>query len=151
MKVILKADVKGQGKKGQLVEVSDGYARNYLLPRKLAVEANAQNLNEMKEREAALAHKRSLEIAAANEIKEKLEKITVEVGAKGAVDGGRLFGSITTKEIADSLKEQHGIEVDRRKIVLNESIKTSGRYEVPVKLYPDITGTINIEVKVITA
>lgn len=150
MKVILQVDIKGQGKKGQLVEVSNGYARNYLLPRKLAVEASAENMNVMKERQASAEHKKRTEFESANLTAQKLSEITTVVTAKGGVEGGRLFGSVTTKEIADSLKEQHDITVDRRKIVLNEPIKVAGIYEIPIKLFSDVTGTLRVEVQVVT-
>ena len=150
MKVILQADIKGQGKKGQMVDVSDGYARNYLIPRNLAVEANAANVNVMKERQASAEHKRQMETESANETAQKLSEITVVVKAKGGAPGGRLFGSITTKEIADSLKEQHNITVDRRKISLSDPIKVAGIYDIPIKLFAEIVGTLHVEVQVVT-
>lgn len=143
MKVILTADVKGQGKKDQLIEVSDGYARNFLLPRKLAVPASSQAVSEMKNKEAARQHKMETERAAAKETAEKLESVllTFKVGA-GA--DGHLYGSVTAKEIAEELEKAAGITVDKRKITLAEPIKAYGRYELPVKLYTDVSGRIHV-------
>ena len=143
MKVILTADVKGQGKKDQLVEVSDGYARNFLLPRKLAIPASSQSMNEMKNKAAARLHKIETERAAARETAEKLETVllTFKVGA-GA--DGHLYGSVTAKEIAEELLKTAGIEVDKRKITLAEPIKAYGRYELPVRLYTDVSGRIHV-------
>ena len=146
MKVILQKDVKGQGKKGQLVEVSDGYARNFLFPKKLAVEANQDNLNVMKQKQAAEEARIAREKAAANELAEKLKSCVVVIAAK-AGNGGRLFGSVTTSEVADGLKAQFGIEIDRHKIVMNENIKAFGSYQLKVKLYNDVAGTILVTVK----
>jgi large subunit ribosomal protein L9 len=145
MKVILTQDVKGQGKKGETVNVSDGYARNFLLPRKLAVEASATNVNSYKGQLDAQMYKKKNEEDHAKRVAESLAAITVTLFAKGG-SGGRLFGSITGKEIADYLKEKHNIEIDKRKIVLEEGIKTFGTHEVTVKLYPQITGKIKVVV-----
>lgn len=145
MKVILNADVKGQGKKGELVEVSEGYGRNFLLPRGLATLATADNINTMKQAEAAKARRLELEKQAAREAAEKLQGVQVLVRAK-AGQGGRLFGAVTAKEIADELKAQHGIEIDKHKIVLAEAIKAFGSYTVKAKLYPEIMGDINVKV-----
>ncbi|MCQ2445658.1 MAG: 50S ribosomal protein L9 [Clostridia bacterium] len=144
MQVILKADVRGQGKKGQLVNVSDGYARNYLLPRGLAMEANASNMNELKQREAADAHKLAETREKARQVKEQLKTVSVKVFAKGG-SNGKLFGSITTKEIADSLKKQFDIDVDKRMIVLDEPLKQFGVYELKVKIFEDISSTMKVE------
>ena len=143
MKVILKADVKGQGKKDQMVEVSDGYARNFLLPRKLAIIADNQAVNEMKNKEAAQKHRIEVERAAAKDAAAKLEGImlTFKVGA-GA--DGRLYGSVTTKEIAEKLAKEHGLTVDKRKITLPEPIKAYGKYDLDVKLYTDVSGKIHL-------
>ena len=149
MKVILQVDVKSQGKKGQLIEVSDGYARNYLLPRKLAIEANASNMNVLKERQNAADYKKQSEITSARDIASKIKEVTVVVEAKGGTSKGRLFGSVTTKEIADALKSQFKIDIDKRKIILNEAIKTAGIYELEVKLYPDISPKLKVEVRVV--
>ncbi|NCB28395.1 MAG: 50S ribosomal protein L9 [Clostridia bacterium] len=145
MKVILKADVKGQGKKGELVEVSEGYGRNFLLPRGLATLATADNINTMKQADAAKARRIELEKQAARDTAEKLTTLQVLVRAK-AGQGGRLFGAITAKEISDSLKEQHALEIDKHKIVLAEPIKAFGSYAIKAKLYPEITGDINVKV-----
>ena len=145
MKVILQADVSGQGKKGTIVNVSDGYARNYLIPRKLAVEATADALNAIKNRDAALARKRELEQAAARELAGKLTGMPVRV-KKRAGESGKLFGAVTAKEIGEAFKEQHGTELDHRKIVLDEPIKAYGSYELKVRLFPEITGTLYVTV-----
>ena len=146
MKVILTADVKGQGKKDQMVEVSDGYARNFLIPRGLAKPADAKAVSDAKNREASKAHKIETEKAAAGEIAKKLEAVTVTVTAQAGADG-KLYGSVTTKEIGEELSRQHGITVDRRKITLDSPIKTFGTYKLDVKLYTDVIGKINVVVK----
>lgn len=145
MKVILQQDVKGQGKKGQLIDVSDGYARNFLLPRKLAVTATAENLNTMKQQEKAKAAQMAAEKAAAQETAAKLEGVMVKVPAK-AGNGGKLFGSVTSKEISDALKGQTGMDIPKTKIVLPEPIKAFGTYQVKCKLGYEVTGTINVVV-----
>ena len=146
MKVILQADVKGQGKKGQLVEVSDGYARNFLLPKKLAVEASANNVNMMKQKQEADAKRVEREREEANAVVERLKKSVVVIPAK-AGSGGRLFGSVTSSEIADALEQQFGIKIDRHKIVMEENIKQFGTYELKVKLFADVAGTVFVTVK----
>ena len=143
MKVILTQDVKGQGKKGQAINVSDGYARNFLLPKGLAVVADASAMNDLKNKEASRLHKIEVERAAANEIKAKLESLTVKIGATAGADG-RLYGSVTSKEIAQSLEEQHGIVIDKRKIDLPDPIRAFGTYSISVKLYTDVAGKINV-------
>ncbi len=143
MKVIFSADVRGQGKKGEMKEVSDGYARNYLLPRGLAVAATQDNLNAMKLRDAAKKRQMELEKAAAQENAKKLEGVIVKVKAK-AGEKGRLFGSVTSKEIADALAEQHGIEIEKNKIVQAEPIKSFGSYTVKAKLGFETSGNINV-------
>ena len=143
MKVIFSVDVRGQGKKGEMKEVSDGYARNYLLPRGLAVAATQGNLNAMKLRDAAKKRQMELEKAAAEENAKKLEGIIVKVKAK-AGDSGRLFGSVTSKEIADALAEQHGIVIEKNKIVQSEPIKSFGSYEVKCKFGYEISGVIHV-------
>ena len=145
MKVILQADVSGQGKKGQIVNVSDGYARNYLLPRKLAVEANADAMNAIKNREAAMQRKRELEQEQARALASKLASMPVRV-QKRAGDSGKLFGAVTAKEIAEALRAQHGCEVDHRKIDMPDAIKAYGTYELKVRLFPEITGTLDVTV-----
>lgn len=143
MKVILTADVKGQGKKDQLVEVSDGYARNFLFPRKLAVPADNQSMTELKNKEASRQHKIDTERAAAKEAAAKLETVTVTVQIGASADG-RLYGSVTTKEVAELLAKQHGITVDKRKITLAEPIKAYGKYDLDVRLYTDVVGKIHV-------
>lgn len=143
MKVILQQDVKDQGKKGQLIEVSDGYARNFLLPRKLAVEATADNLNTMKLKEKARLKKLEDDKAEARALSKALESVVVRVTAKSGV-GGRLFGAVTTKEISDALMAQHGVAVEKNKIVLDEHIKAYGSYEIKCKLGFEVTGTIHL-------
>ena len=139
MKVILLQDVKGKGKKGQMVEVSDGYARNYMLPRKLAVEATADNLNTKRMNDQATAARQAKERAEAMEISKKTKDLPVTVTAKGG-GAGRLFGSVTTQEIADALAAQTGINLDKRKLVLDDTIKNVGTYTVKAKLGYEITG-----------
>ncbi|MDR1298872.1 MAG: 50S ribosomal protein L9 [Oscillospiraceae bacterium] len=143
MKVILEQDVKDQGKKGQMIEVSDGYARNYLLPRKLASKATEDNVNAMKQREKARARRAEAEKKEAEEIAAKLEGIQVKISAK-AGGAGKLFGAVTSKEISQALLEQHGIAIEKNKIVLAEHIKAFGAYAVKCKLGYETTGTINI-------
>ena len=145
MKVILQQDVKGQGKKGQMVDVSDGYARNFLLPRKLAVEATADNMNVMKLQEKARQAKEAEERAQAESLAEQLKAVTVRITAKAGT-GGRLFGAVTTKEIADALKAQHGIEINKAKLVQEEPIKSFGGYELKAKLGYDVAGTVKVVV-----
>ena len=145
MKVILTADVKGQGKKDQLVEVSDGYARNFLFPRKLAKPADNQAVTELKNKQAAAQHKIDVERAAAKEIAEKLTAIKV-ICKMGAGADGRLYGSITTKEVAERLQADHGITVDKRKITMADPIKAYGSYVLDVKLYTDVVGKIHVVV-----
>ena len=145
MKVILQQDVKGQGKKGQMINVSDGYGRNYLIPRKLAVEATADNLNTMKLQEKARLAQIEREKAGAIEAAKKLESCIVRISAK-AGSAGRLFGSVTSKEISDALLEQHGIELEKNKIVQAEPIKAFGSYEVKCKFGYEINGTVHLVV-----
>ena len=146
MKVILTQDVKGQGKRGQLIEVSDGYARNFLLPKKLAQEANADNINTMRMNDKALLERQTKERAAAMEISKQMKEFTLTVTAKGG-GSGRLFGSVTNEEIAAALEKQKGIRLDKRKIVVDEPIKTTGVYTVKCKLGYEITGELKVEVK----
>ena len=146
MKVILTQDIRGKGKRGQMTEVSDGYARNYLLPKKLAQEANADNVNTMRMNDKATAERRAKERAEAMEISKKMKDFTVTVTAKGG-GAGRLFGSVTNTEIADALEQQQKIKLDKRKIVLDEPIKMTGLYTVKCKLGYEITGDLKVEVK----
>ena len=143
MKVIFTADVRGQGKKGEMKEVSDGYGRNYLLPRKLAVEATADNLNTMKQQEKANAARMAAEKAKAEESAKQLESAVVKIAAKAGA-GGKLFGAVTSKEISEALKAQHGIEVDSKKIVQAEPIKGYGSFEVKCRFGYEVTGTIHV-------
>lgn len=145
MKVILKADVKGKGKKGDLIEVSEGYGRNFLLPRGLAELATADNLNLKRQADEAQARRIALEKQAAKDIAEKLKELKVEIRAKGGA-GGRLFGAVTAKEISEELKKQHGIKIAKNKIVLDEHIKSFGTYNIKAKLYTEITGEIHVQV-----
>lgn len=143
MKVIFNADVKGQGKKGEMKEVSDGYARNYLLPRRLASEATADNINALKLKEKARAAQIAKEKAQAQENAQKLTGIQVIIRAK-AGNGGKLFGAVTSQEISNALKEQFGIDIEKNKIVQAEPIKTFGSYTVKAKMGYEISGNINL-------
>ena len=146
MKVILLQDVKGKGKKGQMLEISDGYARNYLLPRKLAVEATADAVNTKKMNDKAAAEKAAKERAEALEIARQLRELTLVVTAKGG-GAGRLFGSVTNQEIADALKAKTGIALDKRKIVINDQIKNVGTYTVQCKLGYEITAPLTVKIE----
>ncbi len=145
MKVILQQDVKGHGKRGQMVEVSDGYARNFLLPKKLAVEANTDNVHKMKMQDAAKAAQIAEEKAQAMEIVEKLKERIVKIPAKAGT-GGRLFGAVTSKEISEALEAQHGIQISKNKIVQEDAIKSFGSFELKCKLGHEISGTIYVVV-----
>ncbi len=144
MKVLLLADVKGQGKKDQIVEVSDGYARNFLFPKKLAIPADSQAVNIIKNKEASQAYRVETEKAAAREIAAKLETVVVKIEA-GAGSDDRLYGAVTSKDVVEALKAQHGIAIDKRKVTM-EPAKTLGKYTPTVKLYTDITATIHVHV-----
>ena len=143
MKVILQQDVKGQGKKGQLIEAAEGYARNYLLPRKLAIAATADAINTMnlkeKARRAEEARQKEAAMAAAEQLKALLVKIPAKAGT-----GGRLFGAVTTKEISDALKAQHNVDIPKQKLVLDDPIKSFGTYQVKARLGFEISGTVNV-------
>ncbi len=143
MKVILSADVKGQGKKGEMIEVSEGYARNYLLPRNLAVKATADNMNALKLKEQAKKAQMEREKEQARAYAKQLGASVVKVRAKGG-ENGKLFGSVTSKEISEALKEQHGITLEKNRIVLEENIKSFGSYDVKCKLGYEISGTIHV-------
>jgi len=145
MKVILQQDVKGQGKKGQLVEVSDGYARNFLLAKKLAVLATPENVNTMKQQEKARKAQEAAEKAEAEALSKKLEAVTVKVAAK-AGEGGRLFGAVTSKEISEALNAQFGLNIAKAKLVLDEPIKACGGYKIKAKLGYEVIGTVNVMV-----
>lgn len=144
MDVILSADVKGLGKKGELVKTSDGYARNFLFPRNLAIEANAQAMTELKNREQSKQHKIDVATEAAKEAAAKINGSTVKLTAK-AGKNGKLFGSVTSKEIAEKIKEQFKIDVDKRKISVDD-IKNFGTYTAEVKLYTGISATVSVQV-----
>ena len=146
MKVILTQDVRGKGKRGQMIEVSDGYARNFLLPRKLAQEATADNINTMRMNDKAAQEREAKERAEALEISRRLKELTVTVTAKGG-GAGRLFGSVTNTEIAEALEQQTGIRLDKRRIVIDEPIKTVGLYTVKCKLGYEISAPLRLEVK----
>ncbi len=147
MKVVLLQDVKGQGKKDQIVEVSDGYARNFLFPKKLAAIADAKVMNDIKNKESAREYKIEQEKKAARETAEKLQGIVVKIKVQpGSAGDGKFYGSVTTKDIGEALAAQHKIDIDRRKIVLSDPIKAYGTYTVDVKLYPEISGKINLVV-----
>lgn len=145
MKVVLLQDVRAQGKKGDIINVSDGYARNFLFPKKLAVEADAQALNEQKNKAEAQKFKTETERAAARELAARLGGLTIVIQASHGEDG-RLYGSVTSKDIAETLKSQHGVEIDKRKLVLPEVIKAYGTYSIDAKLYPEITAKLTVKV-----
>ena len=145
MKVILKADIKGVGKKDQIINASDGYARNFLFPKNLAVEANTDNMTKLKSKQDANAYKKSQEKEEAKRIADKLSKIQLKIEVK-AGENGKVFGGVSAKEIAEQLKANYKIEVDKKKIELKETIKTLGIRTVTIKLYEGITGTLKIDV-----
>lgn len=146
MKVILKQDVKGSGKKGEIINVSDGYARNFLIPKGLAEVANAQNLNLAKQRAKTEEHRRELELEAAKELAERIRTLTVKVHARTG-EGGKLFGSITSKEIAEAFEAQHGIKLDKKKIMLEEPVKTTGESELEVRLSANVHAAFKLIVE----
>ena len=146
MKVILTEDVKAQGKKGDLINVSDGYARNFLFPKGLAVEANAANVAERNSKLASIDHKKAEEKAAATELAAKLGTLTVVMTAKAGA-GDKLFGSVTSKEIAEEIKKRYGLDVDKKKIVLDEPIRAFGAYKVAVKLHPEVSATLTVKIE----
>jgi large subunit ribosomal protein L9 len=146
MKVILMKDIKGLGKAGDLVNAKDGYARNFLLPKGDAIEATPANLKKWEEEKAEQAQKKAEENKAALELKKKIESITVVIKGKSG-EGGKLFGSITSKDIADGLKAQHKIDIDRRKIELKDNIKSLGNTQVDVRVYAEILAKLNVSVK----
>ena len=146
MKVILTQDVRGQGKRGQMIDVSDGYARNFLLPRKLAQEATADNINTMRMNDKATQERQAKERAEALELRNRMKDMTVVVTAKGG-GAGRLFGSVTNTEVSEALAKQAGVQLDKRKIVLDEPIKSVGVYTVKCKLGYEINAELKLEVK----
>ncbi len=145
MKVILTQDVKAQGKKGQIINVSDGYARNFLFPKGLAVIADAKAMSDIKNKEASRQHKIEVERAEAQELAKKLEPVVIKLKLQAGPDG-RLFGSVTSKDIADELEKITSVKIDKKKIMLDEPIKAFGTYTVDIKLYPEVMGKINIVV-----
>ena len=145
MKVILQQDVRGQGKKGQMIEVAEGYARNFLLPRKLAVPATADAMNTMRLQEKAKRAEEARQKAEAQAMAEKLKGVVVKLTAKAGANG-KLFGAVTSKEVSDALQSQHGIELAKNKIVMDEPIKGFGSYELKAKLGFEISGTIYVVV-----
>ena len=146
MKVVLKQDVKSIGKKDELHEVSDGYARNYLLPRGLAVAADAAAVNEVRTKAAAVEHRAAQELAAAQKLAKKIDGRTVTLKAK-AGQGGRLFGSVTAKDIAETLARETGEQIDKRKIVMDGDIKNFGAYTIEVKVYPKVAAKLTVRVE----
>ncbi|MDD5603744.1 MAG: 50S ribosomal protein L9 [Eubacteriales bacterium] len=146
MKVILKKDIRGLGTEGSLVNAADGYARNYLLPRGLAIEANAANVNVMKMRQDADDKKEEREHDAAKELAEKIKGITVTIKAKTG-DSGKLFGSITSKDIADCLESEHKLKLDKKKINMEDPIKTTGKHEIDIRLYPGVAATLVVNIE----
>ena len=146
MKVILLTDVKGKGKKGQMIEVSDGYARNYMLPRKIAIEATPDAVNTMRMNDKATQERIAREKAEALETSKKLKELVLVVKAKGG-GAGRLFGAVTNQEIADALKKNTGIAIDKRKIVIDEPIKNVGTYTVKCRLGYEIVGQLTVKIE----
>ena len=145
MKVILKENIKGVGKKDQIINASDGYARNYLFPKNLAVEANNANMSKLKAKNDSAQYKKDQEKEEAKQIAEKLKKITIKVEVR-AGENGKIFGGVSSKEIAENLEAQHKIKIDKKKINLKETIKTLGFHNVEIKLYEGVIGTAKIDV-----
>jgi large subunit ribosomal protein L9 len=146
MKVIFLKDVKGKGKKGEIKNVADGYAHNFLIKQGLAIEANNANMSTLTAQKKQEDKKAAEELTEAKKLKEVIDKITVELTAK-AGEGGRLFGSITTKQVAEELQKKHGIKVDKRKMELDDAIRSLGHTKVPVKLHHEVTATLTVHVK----
>lgn len=146
MKVILLQDIKNVGKKDEIINSSDGYARNYLFPKKLAVEATKDNLNQLKARQDTAKRKKEQEKEEAKQLAEKLKKITLSIQVK-AGENGKIFGGVTAKEIAENLKEQQNIEIDKKKIMVKETIKALGNYSVEIKLYEGISANLAVSVR----
>ncbi len=145
MKVILKTDIKGVGKKDQVINAADGYARNFLFPKNLAVEANAENMSKLKAKKDSNAYKKTQEKEEAKKIADKLSKILLKIPVK-AGENGKIFGGVSAKEISDLLKEEYKIEVDKKKIELKETIKTLGIRNITIKLYEGVVGSLKIDV-----
>ena len=146
MKVILLQDVKSLGKKGEIVNVNDGYARNFILPKKLGLEANGKNMNDLKLQKNNEAKVAKEHLEAAKELAKQLEEGKVEVAIKVG-EGGKVFGSVSNKEIAAEVKKQLGLEIDKKKVQLKDALKTLGTHKVPVKLHPEVTAEVTVEVK----
>ncbi|MCR5802155.1 MAG: 50S ribosomal protein L9 [Lachnospiraceae bacterium] len=146
MKIILLKDEKKLGKKGDLIEASDGYARNYILPQKIGVEATPKAINDLKLQKANESKIAAEQLAAAKELAEKLDKISVITHIK-AGENGKAFGSVSSKEIAEACKAQHGLEIDKKKIVLPEPLKAFGSFDVSIKLHPEVTGKLKVKVE----
>ena len=145
MKVILLSDIKGVGKKDQVIEASDGYARNYLFPKKLALEANTENMSKLKARQDSNKFKKDTEKKQAEEIAKKLKGIMLKIKVR-AGENGKIFGGVTSKEISDGLKKDYNIDIDKKKILLNETIKTIGTFTIDIKLYEGVIGKLKIDV-----
>ncbi len=148
MKVILLADIKGVGKKDEVINASDGYARNYLFPKKLALPADNGNMSRLNAKKASEAHKKELEKEAAKKTAEKIKMITLNIKVK-AGENGKIFGGVTSKEIAEELKKVHSIDVDKKKVMLKENIKNLGRYKVDIKLYEGIIAGLAVTIEAI--
>ena len=146
MKVILKADIKGVGKKNEVINASDGYVRNFLFPKNLAVEANAENMSKLKAKQDSNAFKKSQEKEEAEKIAEKLSKILLKIKVKSGANG-KIFGGVSAKDISENLEKQHKIKIDKKKIDLKETIKTLGMFSVDVKLYEGVLGKIKVDVR----
>ena len=145
MKVILQQDVKGTGKKGEIIEVSEGYGRNFLLPKKLAVLANAQNVNLAKQKAGSTAHRKAQEADEAKLLASQLAKAEVTIPVKVG-EGGKLFGSVSGKDVAEALKKAHGVEIDKRKISISQEVSGVGDYEAVIKLHPEATAKVLVHV-----
>lgn len=145
MKVILKADIKGVGKKDEVINASDGYARNFLFPKNLAVEANAENMSKLKAKKDSNAYKKSQEKEEAKKIAEKLSKILLKIPVK-AGENGKIFGGVSAKDIAEAFEKQHNIKIDKKKVDLKETIKTLGVHIVSIKLFEGVVGKIKVDV-----
>lgn len=145
MKVILLDNIKGVGKKDEVINASDGYARNFLFPKKLAVEANNENMSKLKAKKQSEQHKKDVEKENAQKIAKQLENITLSIKVK-AGENGKIFGGVTSKEISEELKKQYQIDVDKKKIVLNENIKNIGSFDITIKLYEGVTGELKVNV-----
>ncbi len=146
MKVIFLQDVKGKGKKGEIKNVSDGFAKNFLLPQKMAVEATAANLNAAKGKQESIQYHKDMEEDNAKKLAEKIAQISLNISAK-AGENGKLFGSVTSKELSEILKKEHGFDIDKRKFVLPDGIKSEGAYTVDIKLHPGIVAKLKVAVK----